>query len=62
MDISEIQATIHAYWTVVLFVVFIGIWIWAWGKGRKKAFDEAANLPLEDDMSAEPSEREVKKS
>ena len=39
----------HAYYTVVLIVVFVAIWIWAWGKKRKKSFDEAARLPLEDD-------------
>ncbi len=35
--------------TVALFILFIGIAVWAWGKGRKKEFDEAANLPFEED-------------
>jgi cytochrome c oxidase cbb3-type subunit 4 len=59
MDITSIQATIHSYWTVVVFAVFIGIWVWAWGKGRKKDFEEASRLPLEDDVF-QPKEREVK--
>lgn len=35
--------------TALLLVLFVGIWIWAWLPSRKKAFDEAARLPLEDD-------------
>ncbi len=41
--------TFHAVWTVVLFVIFIGIVLWAWSSKRKKRFDEAARLPLDDD-------------
>lgn len=37
--------------TVVLMVVFIGIWIWAWQRRHKKVFDEMARLPMEDDGS-----------
>lgn len=58
MDIEALQATLHSYWTVVMVVGFIGIWVWAWGKGRKKDFDEAARLPLEEDV-LQPKEREV---
>lgn len=42
-------ATIHAYFTVILFIAIVGIWIWAWSKKRKPDFDEAARLALEDD-------------
>jgi len=31
-----------------MLVVFIGIIVWAWSGKRKKAFDEAARIPLED--------------
>jgi cytochrome c oxidase cbb3-type subunit 4 len=40
----------HIIWTVALFVLFIGIIIWAWSSNRKKRFDEAARLPLDDDL------------
>lgn len=40
---------IRAWHTVVLFVAFIGIVVWAYSRGRKKSFDEAANLPFADD-------------
>jgi len=39
----------HSIWTVVSLVIFIGIVLWAWSGHRKESFDEAAQLPLEDD-------------
>jgi len=42
---------IHSIWTVMLFVLFIGIIVWAWSAKRKRGFDEAARLPLEDEDS-----------
>ena len=44
----------HSVWTVVMFVLFIGIIFWAWSAKRKKQFDEAARLPLEDDDAVSP--------
>lgn len=41
--------------TVVLFFIFIGIVTWAWSKRRRKAFDEAANLPFADNDMASRS-------
>ena len=41
--------TFHIVWTIVLLVLFIGIVLWAWSGRRRKDFDEAARLPLEDD-------------
>ena len=40
---------VHSIWTVILFIVFIGIVIWAFSSRRKKDFDEAARLALDDD-------------
>ena len=40
---------IHSIWTVLLFILFIGIIVWAWSAKRKRGFDEAARLPLEDE-------------
>ena len=45
MDIG----TLHTIWTVLVLIVFIGIVIWAWSDKRKSYFDEAAQLPLDDD-------------
>ncbi len=39
----------HAWHTLVLMVVFIGIVWWAYSKKRKSSFNEAANLPFADE-------------
>lgn len=49
---SLVFATLHAWWTVLLLVVFIGIVAWAWSSARKRDFEEAARLPLDDDEGA----------
>lgn len=36
--------------TALLLVLFVGLWVWAWLPARKKHFEEAARLPLEDDQ------------
>jgi cytochrome c oxidase cbb3-type subunit 4 len=46
MDFS----TFESLRTVLLVLAFIAIVIWAWSSKRKKAFEEAAHLPLEDDQ------------
>lgn len=45
MDIN----TLRSLTTVVSFAVFIGIVWWAWSRKRSADFDEAANLPFEQD-------------
>ena len=42
MDINDIRS----WYTVVMFVVFIGIVLWAWSHKTKRRFDEAAQLPF----------------
>lgn len=51
----------HTLWTVALLVLFIGIWAWAWSSKRKKRFDEAARLALDDnDEPVAPDHSEKK--
>lgn len=45
MDINELRG-IH---TLLVMAVFLGIVWWAYSAHRKKANDEAANLPFDDD-------------
>jgi cytochrome c oxidase cbb3-type subunit 4 len=45
MDLNDIRA----WHTLILLVLFLGIVFWAYSKRRKKAFDEAANLPFADE-------------
>ncbi|QSX77655.1 cbb3-type cytochrome oxidase subunit 3 [Agrilutibacter solisilvae] len=35
--------------TAILLVVFIAGWAWAWSPRRRRYFDEAARLPLDED-------------
>lgn len=43
------NSLMHSIWTVIVFVVFIGIVLWAYSGRRKKDFDEAARLVLDED-------------
>jgi len=45
MDINDLRSIV----TVLAFLSFVGIVWWAYGKGARKGFDEAANLPFADD-------------
>ena len=36
-------------WTIVVLIIFIGIVLWAWSGRRKESFNEAANIPLEEE-------------
>ncbi|QTD44225.1 cbb3-type cytochrome oxidase subunit 3 [Ottowia testudinis] len=45
MDINLLRSIV----TVAAFVVFIGIVVWAWSSRNKQRFDEAAQLPFEQD-------------
>ena len=40
---------LHGVWTATLLAVFAAIVVWAWSGRRKRDFDEAARLPLEED-------------
>ncbi|MCY4362023.1 MAG: cbb3-type cytochrome c oxidase subunit 3 [Gammaproteobacteria bacterium] len=45
MDIALIQTI----WTLVIAALFVAVVIWAFGGKRKKSFEEAGNIPLEED-------------
>ena len=50
---------IQVIWTLVVLVLFVGIVIWAWSGKRKQDFDEAANIPFnEDDTPTENTSKE----
>ena len=42
-------ASFHSWWTLALLLIFIAIVLWAWSARRSKDFQEAANIPFEDD-------------
>jgi len=45
MDVNTLRGVI----ALVSLLVFLGIVWFAYGRGRRKRFDEAANLPFADD-------------
>lgn len=61
MDINDLRSIV----TVLAFMSFVGIVWWAYGKGARKGFDEAANLPFADDdaeVITDPSRKEERKT
>lgn len=54
MDINDLRGVS----TILVMAAFIGVVFWAYSKKRKKTFDEAANLPFEDDELDQRSREE----
>lgn len=40
------MSTYHAYFTVFLFIIMVGVILWAYSSKRQSSFEEAANLPF----------------
>ena len=40
---------LHGLWTAAMIAVFVAIVAWAWSGRRKRDFEEAARLPLDDE-------------
>jgi len=57
MNVTVLQSI----WTVIAFVFFIAVVIWAWSGRRKKDFDEAARMALDDDKSVSEDKLRDKK-
>jgi cytochrome c oxidase cbb3-type subunit 4 len=52
------HGTLSGVLTALLMLIFIGIVVWAWSDRSRRTFDEAAQLPLEqDDLSARTEHR-----
>jgi cytochrome c oxidase cbb3-type subunit 4 len=47
----------QSLWTVVAFVFFVAVVIWAWSGRRKKDFDEAARMALDDEKAPTEEQR-----
>ena len=48
---------LHGVWTAALLAVFAAIVVWAWSARRRRDFDEAARLPLDEDGVDETTPR-----
>lgn len=53
MSLEAFYAVFNPVWTIVVFVLFVGILVWTFSK-RSSAFDEAANLPFDEDEGNTP--------
>ena len=40
--------TVRGLLTAILMLAFVGVVIWAWSSKRKKDFEEASRLPLDE--------------
>jgi len=49
---STLWGNLVGVFTLILMVLFIGMWIWAWRKKHKKVFDRMAALPMEDELGS----------
>jgi len=47
------MGTVRGLVTAVLLGLFVWLVVWAWSKARRPAFDAAARMPLEDDLTEE---------
>jgi len=56
MDLNDVRIA----WTVVSFLVFLAIVAWAYSRGARRGFDEAAQLPFQDELR--PANRPVQSS
>ena len=41
--------TLQGIWTIIVMIVFLGIVIWAWSSKRKRDFDDASNIPFNEE-------------
>ncbi len=48
-DLMSFITQFQVVWTVVVMILFLAIVFWAWSGCRKKNFDDAANIPLEEE-------------
>lgn len=48
MDVNDARSLV----TVLSLIVFLGIVLWAWSAQRRRAFDEAAQLPFMETAAA----------
>ena len=48
----------HSIWTVLVMVIFLGIVCWAYSGKRKQRFEQAAQLPFDDDLSTPTKAKE----
>ena len=52
-DLMPLGTQIQIVWTIVVMIIFLGIIFWAWSGRREESFNDAANIPLEEEKFLE---------
>ncbi len=50
------MGVVHGIWTLLLLLIFVGIIAWVWSSKRKRHFEQAAQIPLQDGDAASEGE------
>ena len=48
---------LHGLWTAAMLAVFAAIVVWAWSGRRRRDFEEAARIPLEEEAEGTTNPR-----
>lgn len=51
------QGTLQGIGTILTMVAFLGVCWWAFSSHKKNDFEEAANLPFDDDFSSKDKDK-----
>ncbi len=57
MEPSSTEVFWQSAWTVFAFVFFVAVVFWAWSGKRKKSYDKAARMALDDDKDLTDEQR-----
>ena len=49
----------HLIWTLVLVVIFFGIFLWAWSDHKRQDFIASSRIPLDDERSKSKLKQEA---
>jgi cytochrome c oxidase cbb3-type subunit 4 len=52
------MSVFQSIWTLVVMVIFLGVFAWAYSSRNKQNFEDAGRLPLDDDDSIEATNKE----
>ncbi len=50
-DLIALYQTVRSGWIVWVMLLFVGMLVWLFLPGRRKALEEAARIPLDDDLA-----------
>src|SRR5438105_3313647 len=48
-EVESVAGLVRGFMAGLLLVMFVGLWIWAFAAKRRKSFESASRLPLEED-------------